>query len=114
MKINERSQQIIFLPSNLFFKVVIQHRKNEIDFFKNNYFLENETDTQLYGYAAFFKKNIYIKNGKLIFSGQKMRKDRFMKFRVLLKFSSFQTLLFVYGMFCKRQLNLNNPEVSYD
>ena len=54
MKINERSQQIIFLPSNLFFKVVIQHRKNEIDFFKNNYFLENETDTQLYGYAAFF------------------------------------------------------------
>lgn len=56
MKINERSQQIIFLPSNLFFKVVIQHRKNEIDFFKNNYFLENETDTQLYGYAAFFFK----------------------------------------------------------
>ena len=54
-----------------------------------------------------------IKNGKLIFSGQKMRKDRFMKFRVLLKFSSFQTLLFVYGMFCKRQLNLNNTEVSY-
>ena len=38
-----------------------------------------------------------IKNGKLIFSGQKMRKDRFMKFRVLLKFRSFQTLLFVYG-----------------
>ena len=50
----------------------------------------------------------------MIFSGQKMRKDRFMKFRVLLKFSSFQTLLFVYGMFCKRQLNLNNTEVSYD
>lgn len=59
MKINERSQQIIFLLSNLFFKVVIQHRKNEIDFLKNNYFLENETDTQLYGYAAFLK-NIYI------------------------------------------------------
>ena len=95
MKINERSQQIIFLLSNLFFKVVSQHRKNEIDFFLNNYFLENETDTELYGYAAFFFFN--IKNGKLIFSGQKMRKDRFKKSRVLLKFRSFQTLLFVYG-----------------
>ena len=69
----------------------------------------NYTDMLLF---FFFFLN--IKNGKLIFSGQKMRKDRFMKFRVLLKFSSFQTLLFVYGMFCKRQLNLNNTEVSYD
>ena len=65
MKINERSQQIIFLPSNLFFKVVIQHRKNEIDFLKNNYFLENETDTQLYGYAAFFKKKYIYKKWKI-------------------------------------------------